>query len=74
MNRQTWTNEWPQDPGACWFHGTLYPGDEPETRLVRTHRNESGGLSLATEGVALYRTKGSEGVFTPCEIPGPPGK
>lgn len=75
MQNDTWTSEWPTEPGNYWFHGWLHKcnySSKPKTYLVKAAKlGNSTNLVLVTEGSFIYKHDGAKGLWLPAEVPEP---
>jgi hypothetical protein len=66
---QTWSAQWPKEPGAYWFFGKRFKQDIMKLRLVWVRTCMGGRLAYVCDGNFVYDSEGAEGSFLPAELP-----
>lgn len=69
MQNDTWTSEWPTEPGNYWFHSYKHHW-KPETSLVKV-RLQCGVLFFLYDGSLIHEDEGFKGLWLPAEVPEP---
>ncbi len=68
VDGNTWTTDWPTEPGWYWFYGWafgLVEDHPPKLHAVNVAAGNSDDVMRIIDGNFMWKTEGHQGIFTP---------